>query len=45
MLEKEIIQIKQLKTVGYQDTKFQDKINYMFLPPKNKTKNNKQNQK
>ena len=27
-----------LKTAGYLDTKDQDKINYMFVPPKNKTK-------
>ena len=36
--------MKQLKSVCYLDTKFQHKKkNYMFVPPKNNTKNNKQN--
>ena len=40
MFDKEINQIKLLKSAGYLDTKDQDKINenYMFVRPKNKTK-------
>ena len=29
-----------LKTAGYLDTKDQDKINYIFVPPKKEDKNN-----
>ena len=34
------ISAEWLKTAGYQDTKDQDKINYMYIPPKKETTNN-----
>ena len=34
------ISAEWLKTAGYQDTKDQDEINYMYIPPKKETTNN-----
>ena len=47
MLDKEINQIKQLKSAGYLDTKDQDKINQIkcLQLQKMSQKNNKQNKK